>query len=62
MKDLIERTEDKERAMRRRQMELQEREVAEKRKKRKFEEKKAIMQEVEIRLRVDPTVSWDEAM
>ena len=61
LKELIERVDDEERAMRKKLLEVQEREVVEKRKKRKFEEKRAILAEVESRMRVDKDVTWDTA-
>ena len=54
--------ERQESTFRERQLELQEQEVKERRKRRKLEEKQVIFSEVEMRMRVDPSLSFEGAL
>jgi len=59
---LIEASESEERAHRKRQIKLQEKEIVEKRKRRRLALRREVREEAVARMKVDPSITWDDAI
>lgn len=59
---MIEASESEERAHRKRQIKLQEKEIVEKRKRRRLALRREVREEAVARMKVDPSITWDDAI